>query len=99
MHGRLQNQMQVHHALVPKAVNSCIHMAQRASAGRSEASVAKAFDAASGHFGTLHGAVLAAGVIHHSHKTPLDDITVEEFDSTCAVNLRGSFLSIKHAAR
>jgi NAD(P)-dependent dehydrogenase (short-subunit alcohol dehydrogenase family) len=28
---------------------------------------------------------------------PLDELTVEEFDKTIAVNLRGSFLTIKHA--
>lgn len=66
---------------------------------RSEDSVAKAFDDASEHFDTLHGVVTCAGIVRHSHTTPLVDITAEEFDETCAINLRGSFLSIKHAAR
>jgi NAD(P)-dependent dehydrogenase (short-subunit alcohol dehydrogenase family) len=61
--------------------------------------VSKAFDDASEHFGVLHGAVLSAGIVHHSHTTPLVDITAEEFDDTCAINLRGSFLCVKHAAR
>lgn len=66
---------------------------------RSEDSVAKAFDDASDHFGTLHGVVTCAGIVRHSHTTPLVDITAEEFDETFAINLRGSFLTIKHAAR
>jgi NAD(P)-dependent dehydrogenase (short-subunit alcohol dehydrogenase family) len=66
---------------------------------RSEDSVAKAFDDASDHFDILHGVVTCAGIVRHSHTTPLVDITTEEFDETCAINLRGSFLSIKHAAR
>jgi NAD(P)-dependent dehydrogenase (short-subunit alcohol dehydrogenase family) len=68
-------------------------------ARRSEDSIAGAFDAAVDHFGALHGAVLAAGIVNRSHRTPLSDITAEEFDDTCAVNLRGSFLCLKHAAR
>ena len=66
---------------------------------RSEDSVAKAFDDASDHFSILHGVVTCAGIVRHSHTTPLIDITAEEFDETCAINLRGSFLTIKHAAR
>lgn len=66
---------------------------------RAEDSIAAAFDAAVEHFGELHGAVLAAGIVNRSHTTPLSDITAQEFDDTCAVNLRGSFLCLKHAAR
>lgn len=66
---------------------------------KSEDSISKAFDDAAHHFGGLHGAVLAAGIVHHSHTTPLVDITAEEFDDTCNVNLRGTFLCLKHAAR
>lgn len=57
---------------------------------RSKESVGKAFDAAADHFGALHGAVCTAGIVAHSHTTPFVDITAEEFDNTCAVNLRGS---------
>lgn len=66
---------------------------------RSEDSIVGAFDAATERFGVLHGAVLAAGIVNRSHRTPLSDIAAQEFDDTCAVNLRGSFLCLKHAAR
>jgi NAD(P)-dependent dehydrogenase (short-subunit alcohol dehydrogenase family) len=54
---------------------------------RSEESIAGAFDAAVEHFGALHGAVLAAGIVNRSHRTPLSDITAQDFDDTCTVNL------------
>jgi 3alpha(or 20beta)-hydroxysteroid dehydrogenase len=65
----------------------------------SEGSISKAFDTAADRFGALHGAVCAAGIVAHSHTTPLVDITTQEFDDTCAINLRGTFISIQACAR
>lgn len=66
---------------------------------RSEEEVSAAFDAAVARFGAVHNVINAAGVVAHNHTLPLDEVTIEEYDDTQSINLRGSFLVVKHAAR
>jgi len=62
-----------------------------------EDSIAAAVDRAVSEFGQLDCLFANAGIV--GAIGPIDEITAEEYDATMAVNLRGTFLSMKHAAR
>jgi len=62
-----------------------------------EASVAAAVDRAVKEFGRLDCVFANAGIV--GAMGPIDETPVEEFDATMSINLRGVFLSMKHAAR
>lgn len=64
----------------------------------SEPSVQKAFDAIHAHFGRLDVMVNSAGIVGPTN-VKIVDVPVEGFDQVQAVNLRGSFLTTKHAIR
>ena len=55
-----------------------------------------AVDAAVERLGPLHGMVVSAGIFEGAY---LQDMTVEFWDRTMAVNLRGTFLAVRAAAR
>lgn len=62
---------------------------------RDEASVRTAFKASIAAAGQIHGMINCAGVTGMTGiKT--HEVTVEDFDNTYAVNLRGAFLTTKH---
>jgi NAD(P)-dependent dehydrogenase (short-subunit alcohol dehydrogenase family) len=61
-----------------------------------EASVRAAAAATLERFGTCDGLVNNAGIIGF---TPLEDLSVEDWDRVMAVNVRGSFLCAKHFGR
>ena len=56
----------------------------------------RAVDAAAERLGPLHGLVVSAGIFEGG---PLADMTTEFWDRTMAVNLRGTFLAVRAAAR
>lgn len=60
-----------------------------------EDSIAQAISTACGRFGPLSGLVVSAGIFEGK---PLEEMTVEFWDRTMAMNLRSTFLSVKHAA-
>jgi len=62
-----------------------------------EDSIAAAVDRAVSEFGQLDCMFANAGIV--GAMGPIDQIPAEEYDATMAVNLRGAFLSMKHAAR
>ncbi len=62
-----------------------------------EDSIAAAVDRAVSEFGQLDCLFANAGIV--GAMGPIDEIPAEEYDATMAVNLRGAFLSMKHAAR
>ncbi|MCP3986541.1 MAG: glucose 1-dehydrogenase [bacterium] len=62
-----------------------------------EDSIAAAVDLAISEFGRLDCLFANAGII--GAMGPIDEIPAEEFDATMAINLRGVFLCMKHAAR
>ena len=62
-----------------------------------ENSIAQAVDHAVTTFGRLDCMIANAGIV--GAIGPIDTITAEEYDATMAVNLRGVFLCMKHAAR
>jgi NAD(P)-dependent dehydrogenase (short-subunit alcohol dehydrogenase family) len=62
-----------------------------------EADIAAAVDRALEEFGRLDCVFANAGIV--GAVGPIDEIPAEEYDATMAVNLRGIFLSMKHAAR
>lgn len=55
----------------------------------------RAFDEAAAHFGRLDGVLANAGT--NGVWASIEDISPEEWDKTLAVNLRGTFLSVKYA--
>lgn len=67
--------------------------AVQADASREE-SIAEALSAAVEKFGPLTGLVVSAGIFEGK---PLAEMTVEFWDRTMAVNLRSTFLAVKHA--
>jgi len=56
----------------------------------------RAVDAAVERLGPLHGLVVSAGIFEGAY---LPDMTVEFWDRTMAVNVRGTFLAVRAAAR
>jgi len=62
-----------------------------------EASIAAAVDRAVAEFGQLDCVFNNAGIV--GAIGPIDQISIEEYDLTMAINLRGVFLGMKHAAR
>jgi NAD(P)-dependent dehydrogenase (short-subunit alcohol dehydrogenase family) len=62
-----------------------------------EASIAAAVDRAIAEFGRLDCVYANAGIV--GAVGPIDECPVEEYDATMAINLRGAFLCMKHAAR
>lgn len=61
---------------------------------RNPADVDRAFEVALDRFGAMHVLVNSAGI---SMFKPLDELTIEDFDLTMAVNVRGTFLCCKRA--
>lgn len=61
----------------------------------SEAEIVAAISAAEAKFGPLSGLVISAGIFEGK---PLEEMTVEFWDRTMAINLRATFLAVKHAA-
>lgn len=55
------------------------------------------FGAIDAHFGRLDAVVANAGIILHSG--PLHETSIEDWDRTIATNLRGTFLTLRAAAR
>jgi len=62
-----------------------------------EDSIAAAVDRAVAQYGRLDCMFANAGIV--GAMGPIDEIPAEEYDATMAVNLRGVFLCMKHAAR
>ena len=62
-----------------------------------QGSVAGAIDRAVSEFGRLDCVFANAGII--GAVGSIDEISVDEWDTTMSINLRGVFLSMKHAAR
>lgn len=61
-----------------------------------EAATEKAVDAAVSALGPLRGMVISAGIFEGC---PLEEMTLEFWDRTMAINLRGTFLTVRAAAR
>ena len=61
-----------------------------------EGALDKAADAAADIFGQISGMVISAGIFEGC---PLAEMTAEFWDRTMAINLRGTFLAVKAAAR
>ncbi|MDB2439698.1 SDR family oxidoreductase [Hellea sp.] len=61
-----------------------------------EASIITGFDAAEKHFGRIDTVIANAG---READRPVMDLSVEDFDGTIAVNLRGVFLTSREGAR
>ncbi len=61
-----------------------------------EAATDKAVDAAVSALGPLRGMVISAGIFEGC---PLEEMTLEFWDRTMAINLRGTFLTVRAAAR
>ena len=61
-----------------------------------EASVIAGFDAAEAHYGRIDAVIANAG---READRPAIDLSIEDFDSTIAVNLRGVFLTAREGAR
>jgi 3-oxoacyl-[acyl-carrier protein] reductase len=61
----------------------------------SEAEIVAAISAAIAKFGPLSGLVISAGIFEGK---PLEEMTVEFWDRTMTINLRSTFLAVKHAA-
>ena len=59
-------------------------------------SIQSMFDAALTAFGRVDVLVNGAGILH---RTPIDDLTVEEWDQVMAINLKGVFLCSQAALR
>jgi NAD(P)-dependent dehydrogenase (short-subunit alcohol dehydrogenase family) len=62
-----------------------------------EADIAAAVDRALAEFGRLDCMFNNAGIV--GAVGPIDEIPAEDYDATMAINLRGVFLGMKHAAR
>ena len=61
-----------------------------------EGALDAAVDASVAQFGPLSGLVVSAGIFEGC---PIEDMTAEFWDRTMAINLRGTFLAVKAAAR
>ena len=55
-----------------------------------------AMDKAVAEFGPLHGLVVSAGIFESS---PIQEMTVDFWDRTMAINVRGTFLAVRAGAR
>ncbi|KKY18207.1 putative polysaccharide deacetylase family protein [Phaeomoniella chlamydospora] len=67
---------------------------------RKEAEVAQAFRTATQHFNKPPQILIAnAGITNESAHPPIWEIDVDVWDNTAAVNVRGTFLTIKHFMR
>lgn len=60
-----------------------------------ESEISAAIASAISQFGPLSGLVVSAGIFEGK---PLEEMTVEFWDRTMAINLRATFLAVKHAA-
>ena len=64
---------------------------------RSEESVKAAFAAATSHFGSTPNVLIAnAGITNEQAHPPIWEVTTELWDNVNSINVRGTFLSIKH---
>ena len=63
-----------------------------------EDSCRRAVDAAVERYGRLDAVVACAGILQGAH-TPIEELDAEVFDRVQAVNVRGAFLTAKHATR
>ena len=61
-----------------------------------EAAIEVAMDEAVSRFGPLHGLVVSAGIFEG---LPIEEMTVAFWDRVMAINVRGTFLSVKAAVR
>lgn len=61
-----------------------------------EGALDRALDDAVGEIGPLHGLVVSAGIFEGR---PLEQMSAEFWDRTMAINLRGTFLAVRAAAR
>jgi len=59
-----------------------------------EAAIAAAVAAAVEHFGGLHVVFANAGI--NGMQTPIDEMTLDEWNATLGTNLTGTFLTVKH---
>ena len=64
-----------------------------------EASVEAAFATVAAALGELDGLVANAGIQLFGKDASIEDLDVDVFERTMDVNIRGCFLSVKHAAR
>jgi len=62
-----------------------------------EDEVRAAIEHAAAELGDLHGIVTSAGIFDPAELRPLAEVDVETFTRTLAVNLTGTFLTLKHA--
>lgn len=83
------------HADDPDAVTTGVDLAVPADVSR-EADVLALFDQVEKHLGTPGIVVNNAGILHEA---PLVETALADFDRVVAVNLRGSFLVAREAAR
>ncbi len=64
-----------------------------------EPSVEAAFATVAAELGAIDGMVANAGIQLFGQDASIEDLDVEVFERTMDVNIRGCFLSVKHAAR
>lgn len=88
-------QVEVADRLVSEIVELGGHATAYQVSVEAEGSVDQAVVQAVTQFGPLHGMVISAGIFEAS---PLEAMTTEFWDRTMAVNVRGTFLSVKAAA-
>jgi NAD(P)-dependent dehydrogenase (short-subunit alcohol dehydrogenase family) len=81
----------------PNFPNPTLLMHPRRCDVTKEADIATAVDTAVQQYGQLDIMFNNAGII--GERGPIDQARVEEFDHTLDVNLRSTFLGIKHAAQ
>ncbi|KAF4422207.1 glucose 1-dehydrogenase [Fusarium acutatum] len=66
---------------------------------RTESSIAQAFEEASSKFGPVQILIANAGITDESSHPSIWDIDTERWDAVYSVNVRGTFLTIKHFLR
>ena len=90
----------LNHAAAGKVVKEIETNGGRAFAVQADVSedgaLDRAVDAAADRLGPLHGLVVSAGIFEGA---PLSEMTAEFWDRTMAINLRGTFLAVRAAAR
>ncbi|KAL8951736.1 MAG: hypothetical protein Q9222_002315 [Ikaeria aurantiellina] len=64
-----------------------------------ESSVESAFSNAKAHFGPINILIANAGITDESHDYPIWETPLSHWESTYRVNVRGTFLTIKHFLR